>query len=148
MDNILLTGIGGGAFALGLIRIATGAFFAISGYHKLFNIERKVYLRDTLKADGIRLIEFNVVFVPAVELVAGTMLAIGLLTVPVAIILAGLLSVALWTDGYKRVQEFSPIDWADKIDDYLFLSETVYILVLLIFVAAGPGILSLDYLLL
>ena len=145
--DILLTGFGGGAFALGLIRFATGAFFAISGYHKLFNIERKGYLRDTLKADGIPLIEFNVIFVPAVELIGGFMLAIGLLTVPVAIILAGLLSVALCTDGYKRVQEFSPLDWADKIDDYLFLSETVYILVLLIFVAAGPGILSLDYLL-
>ena len=40
--------------ALVLNRMALGTFFAISGYHKLFNASRHATLTRTLQDDGVR----------------------------------------------------------------------------------------------
>ena len=51
------------------------------------------------------------------------------------------------TDGYKRIRADAPIDALDDVDDWLYLSEVTYLMLLTIFIAAGAGPFSLDSLL-
>ena len=50
MIDILFNGVGWTDIALTLNRIAVGAFFMLSGYHKLFNAERHRVLAEELRA--------------------------------------------------------------------------------------------------
>ena len=144
MSELMLQGIGSSELALLLMRISVGLFFAISGYHKLFNADRHAGLVKTLNDDRIPMIGFVQWFLPLYEFIAGLWLAVGFLTVPVAIGFIVLLVVALCTDGIKQVARMRPIDFADTVDDYLYLAECVYILMLLAFVLSGPGMFSID----
>ena len=146
IDN-LLSGIGGAEIVMTVARIATGTFFVFSGYNKLFNKGRHQSLIETFKADHIPFIRFNQWWVPSVEFVGGLAIVIGLLTVPAAMALIILLTVAMATDGYKRVRAYAPIDDSDYVDDWLYLSELTYIILLAIFMTAGAGAFSVDALL-
>jgi len=140
----LLRGLGGSEYAWLIARTATGFFFAISGFFKVFNAGRHKILTDTLMDDGIHWTKGFQWIVPIAELVCGTCITLGLFTVPAALILIVDLLVAMAVDGYKRVNAFDPIDIADWLDDWLYLSEITYILLLLLFVTGGPGILNAD----
>jgi uncharacterized membrane protein YphA (DoxX/SURF4 family) len=50
MMDLLFVGIGWTDLAITLNRIAVGAFFMLSGYHKLFNAPRHRTFVDELKA--------------------------------------------------------------------------------------------------
>ena len=50
MMDLLFNGVGWTDIALTLNRIAVGAFFMLSGYHKLFNFDDWLYLPETLYA--------------------------------------------------------------------------------------------------
>jgi len=100
IDN-LLSGIGGAEIVMTVARIATGTFFVFSGYNKLFNKGRHQSLIETFKADHIPFIRFNQWWVPSVEFVGGLAIVIGLLTVPAAMALIILLTVAMARDGYN-----------------------------------------------
>ena len=145
-DNALrlVLGLGGTDIVLTVIRIFTGLFFDFSGYHKLFDKGRHKILVQTLKADRIPFIRFNQWWVPSVEFFGGIAITVGLLTVAAAIALIILLAVAIATDGYKRIRADAPIDALDDIDDWLYLSEVTYLMLLIIFIAAGAGPFSLD----
>lgn len=123
-----------------IMEVYIGVFFAISGYHKLFNKQRHETLVATFKADGIPFIRFNEWFVPFVEFSAGTMLALHLhlyLTALSALGLLVLCAVATLADGLKRVQSYQPIDKADWLDDLLYLPETMICMMLAIALAAN-----------
>jgi len=145
--EISYAGLGAVDYMLFILRVATGIFFAISGYHKLFNTGRREMLRATFEADGIPFIKFCMFYVPLMEFIGGLFLTVGFLTVSVSFGLYLLLLVALCVDGRKRVAEYEPIDFADKVCDYLYLSETIYMLVLMLIMATGSGVWSIDYLL-
>ena len=59
MIDILFNGVGWIDIALTLNRIAVGAFFMLSGYHKLFNAERRRAFADELKGLGVHAVGFN-----------------------------------------------------------------------------------------
>ena len=67
--------------ALTLNRVALGAFFAISGYHKLFNASRHATLTRTLQDDGVHAVPIMQWLLPSVEFSGGCALIIGLLSV-------------------------------------------------------------------
>ncbi len=50
MTDLLFVGVGWTGLAITLNRIAVGAFFMLSGYHKLFDPERHRAVVDELKA--------------------------------------------------------------------------------------------------
>ena len=77
MIDILFAGIGWTDIALTLSRIAVGAFFMLSGYHKLFNAERHRMLAEELRGLGIHSVGFNQWWVPTVEFAAGFAVVIG-----------------------------------------------------------------------
>jgi uncharacterized membrane protein YphA (DoxX/SURF4 family) len=53
MFDLLFVGVGWTDLAITLNRMAVGAFFMLSGYHKLFNAERHRLIVDELKALGV-----------------------------------------------------------------------------------------------
>jgi uncharacterized membrane protein YphA (DoxX/SURF4 family) len=144
MIDMLLKGIGGSDIALLLNRVAVGMFFMFSGYHKLFNPQRHLMLVDELKALHIPALWINVWWVPLVEFAAGGAVVIGLLAPLAALGLIVLIVVAGATSGKQRIKGYMPIDRADRIDDWLYLPETLYAFMLLIIVSAGAGPYSVD----
>lgn len=69
--GLLFVGVGWTDFAITVKSVAVGAFFMLSGYHKLFNAERHGSIVDELKALGVPAVGFNQWWVPSVEVTAG-----------------------------------------------------------------------------
>jgi uncharacterized membrane protein YphA (DoxX/SURF4 family) len=146
--DLLFAGVGWTDVAITLNRIAVGAFFMLSGYHKLFNAERHRSVVDELKALGVHAVGFNQWWVPSVEFAAGAAVLVGLLAPLAALGLLVIILVAMVTSGRQRIKVNKPIDEADRIDDWLYLPETLYAFMLILVVSAGAGPYSLDALIL
>jgi uncharacterized membrane protein YphA (DoxX/SURF4 family) len=56
--------------------------------------------------------------------------------------------VAIATSGRQRIKLYKPIDEGDRIDDWLYLPETLYAFMLILVLSAGAGPYSLDALIL
>ena len=148
MIDMVFTGVGWTDIALTLNRIAVGTFFMLSGYHKLFNVPRHQTFVDELKALGVPAVGFNQWWVPTVEFTAGGGVLIGLLAPLAALGLLVIILIAIATSGRQRIKLYKPIDEADRIDDWLYLPETLYAFMLIITVSAGAGPYSVDALIL
>ena len=97
---------------------------------------------------GVHAVGFNQWWVPSVEFAAGGAVLIGLLAPLAALGLLVLILVAIATSGPQRIKLYKPIDEADRIDDWLYLPETLYAFMLIMVVSAGAGPYSLDALIL
>ena len=144
MLDLLFNGLGWIDIALALNRAAVGAFFMLSGYHKLFNAPRHRMLIDELKALGVPAVGFNQWWVPTVEFTAGGAVAIGFLAPLAALGLLVIILVAMATSGRQRINAYKPINEADRIDDWLYLPEVLYAFMLIVVVSAGAGPYSID----
>jgi uncharacterized membrane protein YphA (DoxX/SURF4 family) len=87
-------------------------------------------------------------WVPTVEFIAGGGVLIGFLAPLAALGLLVIILVAIATSGRERIKLYKPIDEADRIDDWLYLPETLYAFMLLVVISAGAGPYSLDALIL
>lgn len=144
MIDLLFKGIGWTDIALFLNRVAVGAFFMFSGYHKLFNAQRHRLLVDELKALHIPALGINAWWVPFVEFSAGAAVVIGFFAPLAALGLIVIILIADVTSGRQRIKSYKPIDEADRIADWLYLPETLYAFMLLIVLSAGAGPYSVD----
>src|SRR5580704_6105170 len=144
MIDLLFVGVGWTDLALTLNRIAVGAFFMLSGYHKLFNAERHRSFIDELKGLGVPAVGFNQWWVPLVEFTAGGAVLFGFLAPLAALSLLVIIIVAMATSGRQRIKLNKPIDESDRIDDWLYLPETLYAFMLVLVISAGAGPYSLD----
>lgn len=148
MMDLLFVGVGWTDLAITLNRIAVGAFFMLSGYHKLFNPQRHREFTDELKELGVHAVGFNQWWVPLVEFTAGGGVLIGLLAPLAALGLLVIILVAIATSGPQRIKVYKPIDESDRIDDWLYLPEVLYAFMLTMVISAGAGPYSLDALIL
>ena len=130
--------------ALTLNRVALGTFFAISGYHKLFNASRHATLTRTLQDDGVHAVPIMQWLLPSVEFGGGCALIIGLLSVLAAFGLFVISAGAFAFDAVKRIRTWQPIDRADWLGDLLYVPEALYCIGLTVVMLAGPGPWSLD----
>src|SRR3954465_9397048 len=130
--------------ALPLNRVALGVFFAISGYHKLFNASRHATLMRTLQDAGVRGVPVMKWLVPGVEFSAGCALIFGLLSALAAFGLFVVCLGALTLDAWKRIRAWQPLNRADWLGDVLYLPEALYCIGLTIVMLAGPGAWSID----
>ena len=147
MRDILLDGIGGTSAAIAAMRLALGSFFVLSGIHKLANRERHKTFVETLRVLGIPFVGVLQWFVPGVEFLGGLGVAAGFLTPLAALGLLVICSVALLTSSPTVVASYKPIDPADRVDDWLYQPEMIYAFMLLYFITAGAGPISVDHLL-
>jgi uncharacterized membrane protein YphA (DoxX/SURF4 family) len=130
--------------ALTLNRVALGAFFAISGYHKLFNASRHATLLRTLQDDGVHAAPIMQWLLPSMEFGGGCALIVGLLSVLAAFGLFVICVGAIALDAVKRIQAWRPIDRADWLGDLLYIPESLYCIGLAVVMLGGPGPWSLD----
>jgi uncharacterized membrane protein YphA (DoxX/SURF4 family) len=130
--------------ALTLNRVALGVFFAISGYHKLFNASRHATLTRTLQDDGVHAVPMMQWLLPSAEFSGGCALILGLLSVLAAFGLFVICVGALAFDAVKRIRSWLPVDRADWLGDLLYVPESLYCIGLTVVMLAGPGPWSVD----
>src|SRR5262245_39154511 len=125
-----------------LTRLVIGQAFFLTGRGKLLNFENTVSFFAGL---GIPMPELNAAFVSRLEYYGGMLLIVGLLTRVVAGLLGSTMVVALMTaDKEAFSNAFAGIGDAGLTD----VTPFVYGIFLLWLLLAGPGLLSLDTLLL
>jgi uncharacterized membrane protein YphA (DoxX/SURF4 family) len=83
-------------------------------------------------------------WVPTIEFTARSAVFVGLLAPLAALGLLVIILVASATSERQRIKVYRPIDEADRIDDWLYLPETLYAFMLIMVVSAGAGPYSLD----
>jgi putative oxidoreductase len=135
----LQSGFGPDVWTLTINRLTLGLFFAISGFHKLFNQQRHATVTNELRTLGIPAVWFNQWWVPTVEFLGGLALVSGILAPLAAMGLMVICFIATCTAGIKRIPSYNPIDKADWLDDLLYLPEVLYLIGLSIIIDLGPG---------
>jgi putative oxidoreductase len=130
-------------YAILLVRVSIGLFFAISGANKLFVAGGTKPVYDTLvqaKAPFPRQLAY---FVCTVEFVCGSLVTLGFLSSPACVALMIDMIVATLTSAVTTLpKNLAPLNW---LDDLLYLPEVLYVIFFLWLVCSGPGKFSVDY---
>ena len=130
-------------YAILLVRVLLGLFFAISGGYKLFVGSRTESMYQTLAAAKIPFPRLMTYFVSSVEFVGGILLILGLLTSLASAALIADMAVAILTTKLSAIPtNLSPLD---RLDDFLYFPEVLYVLFFVWLICSGPGRLSIDY---
>ena len=129
-------------YAILLVRVSIGLFFAISGANKLFvGGTKPVY--DTLVKAKVPFPRQTAYFVASVEFVCGSLVAVGFLSSPACVALMIDMIVATLTNALSSIPKgLSPLSW---LDDFLYLPEVLYVLFFIWLICSGPGKFSVDY---
>lgn len=122
-------------------RVLIGIFFCISGGTKLFVASQFSELQQTMIRSHIPFPHASALFVALVEFACGAGLALGLLTPVCAAMLAGDMIVAIATNRIHSIQASGVLAW---LDDFLYLPEVLYTLILVWLIFSGPGRYSVD----
>ncbi|RSL17518.1 putative oxidoreductase [Edaphobacter aggregans] len=130
-------------YAILLVRVSIGLFFAISGANKLFVAGGTKPVYDTLVEAKIPFPRQTAYFVSTVEFVCGSLVAIGFLSSPASFALLIDMIVATLTSAVSTLPKgLSPLSW---LDDFLYLPEVLYVLFFIWLICSGPGKFSVDY---
>ena len=130
-------------YAILLVRVSLGLFFAISGANKLFVAASKQTMYETLVKAKVPFPRQTAYFVSTVEFVGGSLLAVGFLSIPACIALLVDMLVAILTTKLSAMPKgLSPLNW---LDDFLYLPEVLYALFFIWLICSGPGKFSVDY---
>jgi len=130
-------------YALLLVRIAIGVFFAISGANKLFVAGGTKPVYDTLVKAKAPFPQLTAYFVSGVEFVCGSLLAVGLLSSLACAALLVDMTVATLTSALATLPKgLSPLN---RLDDFLYLPEVLYVLFFIWLICSGAGKFSIDY---
>ena len=138
--------LGGGdweQYAILLVRVSIGLFFAISGGNKLFVAGGTKPVYDTLVKAKVPFPRQTAYFVASVEFVGGSLLTVGLLSSVACVALLIDMIVATLTSAISTLPKgLSPLSW---LDDFLYLPEVLYVLFFIWLICSGPGRFSVDY---
>ncbi len=130
-------------YAILLVRVSIGLFFAISGGNKLFVAGGTQPVYETLVKAKVPFPRQTAYFVAGVEFVGGSLMAVGFLSSAACVALLIDMIVATLTSAVSTLPGgLSPINW---LDDFLYLPEVLYVLFFIWLICSGPGRFSLDY---
>jgi putative oxidoreductase len=130
-------------YAILLVRVSLGLFFAISGANKLFVAGGTKPVYDTLVQAKVPFPHLMAYFVSGVEFVCGSLVAVGFLSSPASATLLIDMIVAILTNTLATVPKgLSRLNW---LDDVLYLPEVLYVLFFIWLICSGPGRFSVDY---
>ena len=130
-------------YAILLVRVSIGLFFAISGANKLFVAGGTKPVYDTLVQAKIPFPRQTAYFVTGVEFVAGSLLTLGFVSSSASMALLIDMIVATLTSAISTLPKgLSPLNW---LDDFLYLPEVLYVLFFVWLICSGPGKFSIDY---
>ena len=132
-----------GQYAILLVRVSLGLFFAISGANKLFVAGSRQTMYETLVEAKVPFPRPLTYFVSGVEFVGGSLVAVGFLSSPACVALLIDMIVATLTSAVSTLPKgLSPLNW---LDDFLYLPEVLYVLFFIWLICSGPGKFSVDY---
>src|SRR5277367_505071 len=130
-------------YAILLVRVSLGLFFAISGANKLFFADSTQAMYETLVSAKVPFPRLMTYFVSGVELVGGCLLSVGFLSSLACLaLLVDMLVAILTTKLASMPKGLSPLNW---LDDFLFFPEVLYALFFVWLICSGPGRFSIDY---
>jgi len=130
-------------YAILLVRVSIGLFFAISGANKLFVAGGTKPVYETLVKANVPFPRQTAYFVSTVEFVGGSLVALGFLSSPASAALLIDMTVATLTNAVSTLPKgLSPLSW---LDDFLYLPEVLYVLFFVWLLCSGPGRFSVDY---
>jgi putative oxidoreductase len=130
-------------YAILLVRVSIGLFFAISGANKLFVAGGTKPVYDTLVKANAPFPRQLAYFVAGVEFVCGSLAAVGFLSSPSCAALLIDMIVATLTSAVSTLPKgLSSLNW---LDDFLYLPEVLYVLFFAWLICSGPGKFSVDY---
>jgi putative oxidoreductase len=130
-------------YAILLVRVSIGLFFAISGANKLFVAGGTKPVYDTLVKAKIPFPRQTAYFVSSVEFVGGSLVTVGFLSSPACVVLMIDMIVAILTESLSTLPKgLSPLSW---LDDFLYLPEVLYVLFFIWLICSGSGKFSVDY---
>ena len=130
-------------YAILLVRVSLGLFFAISGANKLFVASSTQTMYETLVKAKVPFPRQMTYLVSGVEFVAGSLLTVGFLSSPACVALLVDMLVAILTARLSAMPKgLSPLNW---LDDFLYLPEVLYVLFFIWLICSGPGKFSVDY---
>ena len=113
-------------WAILLVRVSLGLFFAISGANKLFVAGGTKPVYETLIKANIPFPRQTAFFVSGVEVVCGSLVIVGFLSSPACAALLIDMTVATVTNALSTLPRgLSPLSW---LDDVLYLPEVLYVL--------------------
>ncbi|NGP16934.1 DoxX family membrane protein [Devosia aurantiaca] len=124
--------------ALLLLRLVIGLMFALSGWFKLTDPDRREKMAGSLSEAGVPK-ALTPVF-SAAELVGGVLVVLGLLTVPGALMLLVITLGALVTTAIPKAEG----EGVHKLEYVLYAPETLLAAGMLVLLAVGAGEWSLD----
>ena len=129
-------------YAILLVRVAIGLFFAISGANKLFVAGGTKPVYDTLVKAKVPFPRQTAYFVAGVEFVCGSLVTLGFLSSPASVALLIDMIVATLTEAISTLPKgLSPLSW---LDDFLYLPEVLYVLFFVWLICSGPSRFSVD----
>lgn len=130
-------------YAILLVRVSLGLFFAISGANKLFVAGATQTLYETLVEAKVPFPHLMTYFVSAVEFVGGSLLIVGFVSSLACVVLLIDMIVAILTTKLSAIPKgLSPLNW---LDDFLYLPEVLYVLFFIWLICSGPGKFSVDH---
>ena len=130
-------------YAILLVRVSIGLFFAISGANKLFVAGGTKPVYDTLVKAKVPFPRQTAYFVAGVEFVCGSLLTVGFLSSLACVALLIDMIVAILTESLSTLPKgLSPLN---RLDDFLYLPEVLYVLFFVWLICSGPGNFSVDY---
>jgi len=130
-------------YAILLVRVSIGVFFAISGANKLFVAGGTKPVYDTLVKANAPFPRQLAFFVSGVEFTCGSLVALGFVSTPACAALLIDMVVATLTAAVSTLPKgLSPLS---RLDDFLYLPEVLYVLFFFWLICSGPGKFSVDY---
>ena len=130
-------------YAILLVRVSLGLFFAISGANKLLVAGGMKAIYETLVKAKVPFPHQTAYFVSGVEFVCGSLLTVGFLSSLAGVALLIDMTVATLTNALSTMPKgLSPVNW---LDDFLYLPEVLYVLFFIWLICSGPGKFSVDY---
>jgi len=129
-------------YAILLVRVSIGLFFAISGANKLFVTGGTKPVYETLVQAKVPFPHQMAYFVSSVEFVCGSLVTLGFLSSPACAALMIDMIVATLTSAISTLPKgLAPLSW---LDDFLYLPEVLYVLFFIWLICSGPGKFSID----
>jgi putative oxidoreductase len=130
-------------YAILLVRVSIGLFFAISGGNKFLVAGGTKPVYETLVKAKVPFPHQTAYFVAGVEFVGGSLVTVGFLSSPACVTLLIDMVVATLTSAVSILPKgLSPLSW---LDDFLYLPEVLYVLFFIWLLCSGPGRFSVDY---
>src|SRR5579862_4266489 len=129
-------------YAILLIRVLIGLFFAISGANKLFVAGGTKPVYETLVQAKAPFPQQLAYFVAGAEFVCGSLMTVGFLSSVACLALLIDMTVATLTSAVSTLPKgLSPLNW---LDDLLYLPEVLYVLFFIWLICSGPGTFSIE----